>query len=242
MRHADRPTWKQRLAREEGNARAALGFASSPPGDRALLWDLYCKFAFCLLPDARAGEVRELYDQLLLGGEPDDPVIAAVAGEQARRGEALYPDPRFASMLERAVSILEAAGERVYLPSVLVACGTALMAAAPNRALPMLVHAVDLSVDTRQHGVEIWARNVVFWSHSSAGDLEAAARAADSLVVSARANAEPEGQAFGETSQGRLCILRGDLPGARSHFAEAVALIAREVLLLVARRRAHLPL
>jgi hypothetical protein len=224
MRHAERPAWQRRLALEEGNARAALRFASSPGGDRTLLWDLFCKLAFCLLADARAREVRELYDELLPGGEAEDPVLAEVAREQAHRGEALYPDPGFAPHLERAVSVLEALGERVYLPSLLVACGTALMAAAPERALPMVARAVDLAVETRQHRIESWARNVVFWFHLSAGDLEAGARAADALVASAQASGEPEGQAFGRTGQGRLCVLRGDLAGARGHFAEAAAL------------------
>lgn len=224
MRHAERPPWQQSIAREERNVRAALRFASSPTGDRDLLWDIFCKFAFCVLPDARAGEVRELYDELLRGGEAKDPVVAAVAREQARRGEALYPDPGFAPKLEEVAAKLEAAGERVYLPSVLVACGTALIVSAPERAIPMLMRAIDLSVETRQHAIESWARNVVFWVHWSAGDLEASAQAADSLVASARTNGEPEGQSFGLTSQGRLCVLRGDLAAARSHFAEAAAL------------------
>ena len=103
-------------------------------------------------------------------------------------------------------------------------CGTALMATAPERALPMLTRAIDLAVDTRQHVVESWARNVVFWLHMSASDVEASTRAADALVASAQANGEPEGLAFGRTSQGRLSVLQGDLSTAREHFAEAVAL------------------
>jgi predicted ATPase len=221
-RHAERLVWRQRLALEEGNARTALRFASSPAGDRSLLWDLYCKFAFCLLVDARAREVKELYEELLPGGEAEDPVLAAVARESGMRG--MDPHPSFAPMLEAGVSVLEAAGERVYLPSSLVGCGMALMMTAPQRALSMLARAVDLAVETRQHKVESWARNIVFWCQLGTGDLEAAGRAADALVAAGQANAEPEGQAFGRVSQGRLCVLRGDLAGARRHFAEAAAL------------------
>ena len=223
-RQAERPVWRQRVAAEEGNARAALRFASSPGGDRTLLWDLYCKFAFSLCVEARAREARELYDEVMIGGAPDDPVLAAVACDQAHRAEVLDPDPRFAPMLEAGISVLEAAGERVYLPAALVACGMYLMVAAPERALPPLMRAVDLAVETRQHRIESWARTIVFWAHMTSGDLEASARAADALVSAARANGEAEGQAFGRTSQGRLCLLRGDLTTARGLFAEAAAL------------------
>src|SRR5262249_41038365 len=82
-RTAERPLWAKRLALEEGNARGALRFASSPGVARTLLWDLYCKFAFSLLADARAREAKELYYDLLRGGEADDPILAAVALEQA---------------------------------------------------------------------------------------------------------------------------------------------------------------
>jgi predicted ATPase len=221
-RHAERLVWRPRLALEEGNTRAALRFASSTAGDRALLWDLFCKFAFCLLVDARTREVRELYDELRPGGEAEDPVLAAVAREEGIRG--FDPNPGFAPMLEAAVSLLEGAGDRVYLPSALVSYGMTLMVAAPERALPPLVRAVDLAVEARQARVESWARTIVFWCHMGAGDLEAAGRAADALVSSARASGEPEGQAFGRTSQGRLSVLRGDLTAARQHFAEAAAL------------------
>ena len=223
-RQAERPVWRQRVAVEEGNARAALRFASSPGGDRTLLWDLYCKFAFSLCVEARAREARELYDEVLVGGAPDAPVLAAIACDEAHRAEVLDPDPRFAPMLEAGIAVLEAAGERVYLPAALVACGMYLMVAAPERALPPLMRAVDLAVETRQHRIESWARTIVFWAHMTSGDLEASARAADALVSAARANGEPEGQAFGRTSQGRLCLLRGDLTTARGLFAEAAAL------------------
>ena len=223
-RQAERPVWRQRVAAEEGNARAALRFASAPGGDRTLLWDLYCKFAFTLGVDARAREARELYDELLLGGEADDPVLAAIARDEAHRGEVLDPNPQFAETLEAGVSVLEAAGERVYLPSSLVSYGMFLMAAAPERALATLARGADLAVETRQHRVESWARTMVFWAHMMAGDLDACSRAADALVASAQANGEAEGQAFGRTSQGRLCILRGDLTTARGHFADAAAL------------------
>jgi predicted ATPase len=224
LRHAERPLSRQRLGLEEGNAGAALRFASSPLGDRTLLWDLYCKFAFYLLVDARAREARELYDELLLGGAADDPVLAAAAHEEAHRGDVLNPDPRAAPTLEGIVSVLEAAGDRIYLPSALVSCGMTLMVAAPERALPMLARAIELAAESRQHQVESWARTIVFWLHMTAGDLEACARAADALVAWARASGEPEGQAFGRTSQGRLSVLRGDLVSACGLFAEAAAL------------------
>jgi len=223
-RQAERLLWVNRLALEEGNARAAMRFTSSPGGDRYLLWDLFCKFSFSLVAEARAREVRELYDDLLLGGEADDPILAAVAFEQAHRGYVLNPDLAFAPKLEECVSVLEKAGDRVYLPSALVSCGMILMVAAPERALPALTRAVDLAVETRQQTVESWARVIVFWFHMAAGDLEDSAGAADMLVARARANNDPEGEAFGRTSQGRLAVRRGDVPTARSLFAEAVAL------------------
>jgi hypothetical protein len=224
MRPAERPLWAKRLAPEEGNARAALRFASAPGGDRTLLWDLFCKFAFSLVVDARAREVRELYEELRRSGECEDPVLAAVASEQAHRGYVLNPDPGFVATLEKCVSVLEQAGERVYLPSAMVSCAMYLMVAAPERALPTLTRAIELAIETRQQIAETWARTIVFWFHVAAGDLEACASAAEALLARSRANRDPEGQAFGRTSEGRLCVMRGDLAGARVHFAEAAVL------------------
>jgi predicted ATPase len=224
MRHVERPACQRRLVPEEANARAAMRFASSPSGDRTLMWDLYCKFAFVLIVDARVREMRDLYDELLRGGPADDPLLAAVARMLAHRGEVLSLDPRFASVMAEAVSVLEAARERTYLPSALVSSGMFLTAIAPERALPTLERAIDLSVETRQHRIESWSRTVVFWFHVTAGNLEAGDRAAEALVASSQASGEVEGVAFGRTSQGRLCVLRGDLATAREHFAEAAAL------------------
>jgi predicted ATPase len=224
LRHNERRAWQRRLASEEGNARAALRFAASPSGDRTLMWDLYCRFAFILLVDARAQEARDLYDELLPLGEADDPVLAAVAREEAFRRDVMTLDSQFAPKIADTVSVLEAAGERVYLPSALVSCAMFSMQTAPERAWLMLSRAIDLAVETRQHQVESWARTAVFWFHMAASDLEACARAADALVSSARASGDPDGQAFGQTSQGRLCVLRGDITAARGHFAEAAAL------------------
>jgi predicted ATPase len=224
MRYTERSASQQRLVPEEGNARAAIRFSSSPVGDRTLMWDLYCKFAFVLLVDARAQEMRDLYNELLPGGQADDPLLAAVARMLAHRGEVMSLDPQFAPMMAEAVSVLEAASERTYLPSALVSSGMFLMATAPERALPTLTRAIDLSHETRQYRIESWARTVVCWFHVTTRDLEAGDRAADALVAFSRATGEVEGLAFGRTTQGRLCILRGELAAARSHFAEAAAL------------------
>jgi len=224
MRYTERPASQQRLVPEEGNARAAIRFSSSPAGDRALMWDLYCKFAFVLLVDARAQDMRDLYNELSPGGQADDPLLAAVARMLAHRGEVMSLDPKFAPMMAEAVSVLEAAGERTYLPSALVSSGMFLTATAPERALPTLARAIDLAVESRQYRIESWARTVVCWFHVTAGDLEAGDRSAEALVASSRATGEVEGLAFGRTTQGRLCILRGDLATARRHFAEAAAL------------------
>jgi predicted ATPase len=223
-RQAGRQVWFKRLALEEGNARAALRFASTPGGDRTLLWDLYCKLAFSLVAAARAREARALYDELLVGGEADDPVLAVVAHEEAHRGDVLNPDAHFAPRLERCVSVLEQAGDRVYLPSALVSCGMILMVAAPERALSALTRGVDLAVEARQESVESWGRTIVCWFHMVSGDLDACAAAADALVARSAANSDAEGEAFGRTVQGRLSCARGDMAAARGHFAEAVAL------------------
>jgi non-specific serine/threonine protein kinase len=223
-RQAERRQWTQRLALEEGNARAAMRFLCSPAGDRALLWDLYTKFAFALVALARAREVRELYEELLAGGEAEDPVFAAVAYEQAHRGDVLNPDASLAPRLEQCVSVLEQAGERVHLPSAQIACGMITMVTAPERSLPMLKRGLDLAVETRQQTVESWARSIIVWNYMALGDREGCAAAADALVARSHANGDSEGEAFGRTSQGRLCLMRGDLAAARAHFAEAVAL------------------
>jgi predicted ATPase len=224
MRYTERPASQQRLVPEEGNARAAIRFSASPAGDRTLMWDLYCKFAFVMLVDARAQEMRDLYNELLPGGQAEDPLLAAVARMLAHRGEVMGLDPQFAPIMADAVSVLEAAGERIYLPSALVSSGMFLVESAPERALPILARAIDLAVETRQYRIESWARTVVCWFHVAAGDLEAGDRAADALLASSRATGEVEGVAFGRTTQGRLCILRGDFGTARRHFAEAAAL------------------
>jgi predicted ATPase len=224
MRYTERPASQQRLVPEEGNARAAMRFSSSPAGDRTLLWDLYCKFAFVLLVDARAQEMRDLYSELLPGGQAADPLLAAVARMLAHRGEVMKLDPQFAPMMAEAVSVLESAGERTYLPSALVSSGMFLVATAPERALATLARAIEMAHETRQYRIESWARTVVCWFHVAAGDLEAGDLEAEALLASSRATGEVEGLAFGRTTQGRLCILRGDLDTARRHFAEAAAL------------------
>jgi hypothetical protein len=151
-------------------------------------------------------------------------VLAAVAHEEAHRGDVLNPDPRLVPRFEQCVSVLEQAGDRIYLPSALVSCGMFLMVTAPERALPALTRGIELAVETRQQTVESWARLIVCWFHMAAGDLDACAAAADTLIARARANGDPEGEAFGRTSQGRLSVMRGDVAAARGHFAEAVAL------------------
>ncbi len=224
-RHAERPKWSRRLGLEEGNARAALRFAAG--GDRTLAWEVFCPFAYALLTQARVRELLQLHAEVLPGGEPDDPVLAAIARALVCNAQIIDVDPRFEKDLEAAIGVLEAAGERVYLPGATVAYGMTLMAAAPERALPVLGRAIELAVQERQNLVESWARTMVSVFHMMAWDLEACGRAADDLLAAARRNGDPEGQAFGRTLQGRLCVLHGDVEGARRLFADAVA-IARE--------------
>ena len=52
----------------------------------------------------------------MLGGAAEDPILAAVARDEAHRLDVLDPNPQFAPLLEAGVAVLEAAGERVYLP------------------------------------------------------------------------------------------------------------------------------
>jgi hypothetical protein len=123
----------------------------------------------------------------------------------------------------RAVTALEAHGERHFLPGILAAYAMALSSLDPSRALPVLDHAITLAVETSCRGIESWVRLTRSLHFMMDGQLELAERAADELTLSSARHGEEEGITFGMTTKGRLQLMRGDLAAARESFVDAAA-------------------
>jgi hypothetical protein len=119
--------------------------------------------------------------------------------------------------------VLEAHGERRFLPGIHIAHASMLASLDPPRALAALDRALALSVDGRLHPFETWARQMRCLHLMTSGQLAQADRAADELVSSSARHQEVEGIAFGMTSKARLQLLGGDLAAAREAFAKATA-------------------
>jgi hypothetical protein len=133
------------------------------------------------------------------------------------------PTPETLQNLDQSVKVLEAHGERHFLPGILIAHASMLSSLDPPAALAAFDRALTLSVDGRLHPFETWARVSRCVHLMTSGQLELAKRAVDELATSSARHEEADGIAFAMTSKARLELLRGDLAAAREAFAKATA-------------------
>jgi hypothetical protein len=222
-RTATRSGARQRLLQEEGNVRTAWSFLSSAEGDREQAWQMLCHLSWVRHFAFQVSEGRRAYDRLRAGGESADPVIAAAALGLAAWAQFATPTPATLQELERSVAVLEAQGERRFLPGIFTAYASVLAALDPPRAQPVLDRALALCVEGGQQSLEVWARLLGCLYLLTRGELERADRAADELVASSLLHDQGDGIAFGMTAKARLRLLHGDLPAAREAFASAAA-------------------
>jgi hypothetical protein len=213
----------ERLAMEEGNVRAAFAFLSGPDGDREKAWAFFCDLGWTRHQESLGAEVRTAYEALRAGGEARDPVVAAAALGLAAWTSYGAPSPATVQDLERSLAVLEAHGERSFLPGICTACAMALCWFDPPRALPMLDRALALTIELQLHSMESWARSMRCLYFMMSGQLEFADQNAEELIATSARREEPNGVTFGMTMKARLQLLRGDLPAARESFANAAA-------------------
>jgi predicted ATPase len=222
-RAAERPRALEQLAREEGNVRAALSFLCGASGDREKAWELFCHLAWVRHLQLQSSDLRVAYDALRAKGESADPVVAAAA--LGLITWASYGTPSAASVADftRSVAVLEAHGERRFLPGILAAYAMALSSVDPPRAVPAIDRALAVAVETMCAQIEGWVRMTRCMHFLMGGQPELADRAADELIATSSRRGEEEGITFGMTTKGRLQLMRGDLAAARESFAGAAA-------------------
>jgi predicted ATPase len=213
----------EQLAAEEGNVRAAFSFLTGADGDREQAWELLCHLGWVRHHEFRGSEIRVAYDALRPGGEAKDPVTAAAALGLAAWATFGTPSAATVQDLERSLAVLDAHGDRRFLPGVLTAYASILGSLDPARALPFLDRAVALSVELGLHTIESWARMMRCLYFMMSGQPELADQNADALITASARHGEQEGITFGMTMKGRLQLLRGDLTAARESFANATA-------------------
>jgi ATP/maltotriose-dependent transcriptional regulator MalT len=88
----------------------------------------------------------------------------------------------------------------------------------------ILDRAVLLARDAGQTVVENWALMTICYGHLHGGAIDEAKRCADEFADIGRRRDDEEAVACALTVGARVTLLRGDLAGARSLFAEAAAL------------------
>jgi len=215
----------ERIASEEMGARLALRFAASAEGDPELAWQLFIRIGFALESgNARTADVLATYELLKALPRSADPLRAALALGIRSYARASMADPAVDTDLAAACAVLEAAGERDFLASLLTAWGTLLAPSALPRALVILERALQLAHDAGQTAIEGWALMAICYGHLHGGALDEAQRRADELASFARRRNDEEFLALALTVSARVKLARGDLAGARSLFAEAAAL------------------
>jgi predicted ATPase len=211
------------LAAEEANLRSAWSFLSGENGDRDRAWQFFCHLGWVRHMQFRVTEIRAAFHALRSKGDAVDPVVAAAALGMAAWAELSTPTLETLQNLAQSVNVLEAHGERHFLPGILIAYASMLASLDPPAALAALDRALTLSIDGRLHPFETWARLSRCLHLMTSGQLELAERAVDELATSSARHEEADGIAFAMTSRARLMLLRGDLAAAREAFAKATA-------------------
>jgi hypothetical protein len=203
--------------------RAALSFLCGAAGDREKAWELFCHLAWARHFQLQSSDLRDAYDALRAQGESADPVVAAAALGLITWASFGAPSAATVADFARSVTVLEAHGERRFLPGILAAYAMALSSVDPARAVPAIDRAVALAVETSCQPIESWARMTRCLHYLMGGQPELADRAADELIATSSRHGNEEGITFAMTTKGRLQLMRGDLAAARESFVEAAA-------------------
>jgi predicted ATPase len=225
IRVQSRPAAIERIAAEEIGARLALRFAASPEGEPELAWQLFIRLGFALESgNARTADVLAAYALVQPLPRSADPLRAALALGVWSYARASMIDLAADTDLAAACAVLEAAGERDFLPTFLTAWGTLVSTIDLPRALVILERAVRLARGAGQTAIEGWALMAICYGHLHGGAVDEAQRRADELANFARRRNDEEFLALALTVSARVKLAGGDLAGARSLFAEAAAL------------------
>jgi predicted ATPase len=215
----------ERIALEEMGIRLALRFAASTEGDHELAWQLFIRFGGALMISfAQTAEVLATYGLLRPLPRSADPLQAALAQGVLSWARAAIFDAAAVPDLESACNVLEAAGERDFLASFLTAWGTLLAPNSLPRAVVILNRALMLARDAGQTTIENWALMTVSFGYLHAGAVDEAQRYADEFASIGKRGADDETLSYALLVGARVKLMRGDLAGARSLFADAAAL------------------
>jgi predicted ATPase len=215
---------RERIALEAAGARLALRFAASAEGDPELAWELFIRVGAALeFANGRTEEVLATYE--LMGGLPrsSDPVRAALALGVWSWARASDFDTAAAPDLDASCAVLEAAGHCELLPAFQTALGMLLTSIALPRALTVLDRALLLARRAGHTTIEVWTLMQICYGHLHGGALDEAQIHADELTRIARGRSDAESQSYALTVGARVKLARGDLAGARTLFARAVA-------------------
>jgi len=215
----------ERIAAEEAGARLALRFAASAEGDPELAWQLFIRLGYTLEnSSARTADVLAAHELLQAVPRSADPLRAALALGVWCYARASQADLAADADLAAACAVLQPAGELDYLATILTAWGTLLSTIDLPRALVILERALRLAHDADQTAIEGWALQSICYGHLHAGAVAEAQRRADELASFALRHRNEEFIALADTVGARVKLACGDLAGARSLFADAVAL------------------
>jgi len=213
-----------RVAAEEIGASAALRFAASPDGDSELAWQLFINYGFVWLNNAHTADVLASYDLVKALPCSSDPVRAAQALAIWAWARSVMLDPSSVPDLEAACTALEGSSDRVILAGALTAWGMVVTTTDVPRALVLLERALTHARADDFAFIESWALTMICHAHLHVGALDEATRYADELARIGRRRNHEEAAAFAQTIGARVKLARGDLAGARTLFAKAVAL------------------
>jgi hypothetical protein len=215
----------ERIASEETGIRSALRFAASAEGDPELAWQLFIRFGVALMISyAQTAEVLATYELLKALPRSADPLQAALAVGVLSWARSAIFDAAAVPDLESACNLLEAAGERDFLASFLTAWGTLLAPSSLPRALAILDRALMLARDAGQTAVENWVLMTVCFGYLHAGAVDEAERYAEEFASIGKRGGGDETLSYALLVGARVKLMRGDLVGARSVFADAAAL------------------
>ena len=225
MRTQTRQAAHERVAAEEAEARLALRFAVSADGDPELAWQLFIGFGVALiLSFAKTADVLAAYELLRPLPRSADRQRAALALGVWSWARASTFDPAAIPDLEAACGVLEDAGERHFLMCFQTAWGMVLAPISLPPALIILDRALELARAAGQTVVETFALMTICIAHLFGGAIDEAQRYADELASIGRHRHDDEAMAYALAVGARVKLVQGDLTGARSLFADSVAL------------------
>jgi predicted ATPase len=214
-----------RIVSEETGIRQALRFAASADGDPELAWQLFIRFGVPLMTSyARTTEVLETYERLQALPPATDPLTAArVLGIRCWARAALF-DFETEPDCEAVCTMLEEAGEREFLPGFQAAWGTVVAPSSPSRSFVILDRALVLAREMGQTVIENWALMTICYRLLQDGEVDEAQRYAEQFSNIGPKRNDDEAASYAIAIGARVKLMRGDLGGARSMFAEAASL------------------